>query len=127
MPVDWRTNKPLGDFIKDNSHSRQTEQHKRHQGRVFNNRDDVWEQPSRNNQRDIHEVEGSLEVQRHLLLKLAERENWVMEKPESMSTSSAESLERLKTDTVQAIQKTWNQRIRPTAKKGCYSHCCNKP
>jgi hypothetical protein len=117
MPVDWRTNKPLGDFIKDNSYSRQTEQHKRHQGRVFNNREDVWEQPIRNNQRDIHEVEGSLEVQRHLLLKLAERENWVMEKPESMSTSYAESLERLKTDTVQAIQKTWNQRSRPTAKK----------
>jgi hypothetical protein len=116
MPVDWRTNKPLGDFIKDNSYSRQTEQHKRHQGRVFNNREDVWEQPIRNNQRDIHEVEGSLEVQRHLLLKLAERENWVMEKPESMSTSYAESLERLKTDTVQAIQKTWNQTSRPTAK-----------
>jgi hypothetical protein len=117
MPVDWRTNKPLGDFIKDNSYSRQTEQYKRHQGRVFNNREDVWEQPIRNNQRDIHEVEGSLEVQRHLLLKLAERENSVMEKPESMSTSYAESLERLKTDTVQAIQKTWNQRSRPTAKK----------
>jgi hypothetical protein len=117
MPVNWRTNKPLRDFIKDNSYSRQTEQHKRHQGRVFNNSEDVWEQPIRNNQRDIHEVEGSLEVQRHLLLKLAERENWVMEKPESMSTSYAESLERLKTDTVQAIPKTWNQRSRPTAKK----------
>jgi hypothetical protein len=120
MPVDWRTDKPLGDFVKDDGYSRQTEQHKRHQGRVFNNRDDVCEQPIRNNHRDIHEVEGSLEVQRDLLLKLAERENRIIEKPESMSISSLECLERLKTDTVQAIQKTWNQRSRPTAKKSLF-------
>ena len=33
----------------------------------------------RTNQRDIHEVEGILEVQRQLLLKLAEQENRVMD------------------------------------------------
>jgi hypothetical protein len=103
--------------MKDNRRPRQTEKQERHQGRVFNDKGRVREQTIRKNQRDIHEVEGSLEVQRQLLLKLAERENWMLEKPESRSTSSIESLERLKTDTVQAIQKTWNQTSRSAAKK----------
>jgi hypothetical protein len=117
MPADWRPDKPLRDFIKDNSHSRQIEQRERYEGRVFNVKGHIIEQTSRNNQRDIYEVEGSLEVQRHLLLKLAEQENRIMEKPEEGCTSSVERLESLKTDTVQAIQKTWNQSSRSTAKK----------
>lgn len=117
MPADWRPDKPLRDFIKDNSHSRQMEQRERYEGRVFNNKGHVKEQTIRNNQRDIYEVEGSLEVQRHLSLKLAEQENRIMEKPEEGCTSSVERLESLKTDTVQAIQKTWNQSSRSTAKK----------
>jgi hypothetical protein len=117
MPVDWRPEKPLRDFIKDNSHSRQTEQQERYQGRVFNDKGHVREQAIRNNQRDIYEIEGSLEVQRQLLSKLAEQENRMMEKPESGSTSSVERLESLKTDTAQAVQKTWSQSSRPTAKK----------
>jgi hypothetical protein len=117
MPADWRPDKPLRDFIKDNSHSRQMEQRERYEGRVFNNKGHIKEQTIRNNQRDIYEVEGSLEVQRHLLLKLAEQENRIMEKPEEGCTSSVERLESLKTDTVQAIQKTWNQSSRSTAKK----------
>jgi hypothetical protein len=106
MLVDWKPNKRLRTFIKDNSHSRQTEQQERYQGRVFNNKGHIREQTIRNNQRDIYEVEGSLEVQRQLLLKLAERENRMLEKPKSGKTSSVKSLEGLKTDTVQAIQKT---------------------
>ena len=121
MPVDWRPDKSLQDFIKDNSYSRQTEHHESNQGRVFNHRNYVWEEPIRKNSGDIHEVEGSLEVQRQLLLKLAEQENLLIEKPESIRTSSVESLKRLKTDTVQAIQKTWNQRSKPTAKKSLLS------
>jgi hypothetical protein len=117
MPVDWRPEKPLQDFIKDNSHSCQTEQQERYQGRVFNDKGHVREQAIRNNQRDIYEIEGSLEVQRQLLSKLAEQENRMMEKPESGSTSSVERLESLKTDTAQAVQKTWSQSSRPTAKK----------
>jgi hypothetical protein len=117
MPVDWRPEKPLRDFIKDNSHSRQTEQQERYQGRVFNDKGHVREQAIRNNQRDIYEIEGSLEVQRQLLSKLAEQENRMMEKPESGSISSVERLESLKTDTAQAVQKTWSQSSRPTAKK----------
>jgi hypothetical protein len=117
MPVGWRTEKPLRVFIKDNWHSLQTEQQERYQGRVFNDKGRVKEQTIRNNERDIHEVEGSLEVQRQLLLKLAERENWMIEKLESRSASSIKSLEQLKTDTVQAIQTTWNQSSRSTAKK----------
>jgi hypothetical protein len=56
-------------------------------------------------------------VQRQLLLKLAEQENRIMEKPERRCKPSVERLETLKTDTVQAIQKTWNQNSRSTAKK----------
>ena len=117
MPADWRPDKPLRDFIKDNSHSRQTELHERYEGRVFNDKGHIREQIIRNNQRDIYEIEGSLEVQRQLLLKLAEQGNRIMEKPERRCTSSVERLESLKTDTVQAIQKTWNQSSRSTARK----------
>ena len=117
MPADWRPDKPLRDFIKDNSHSRQMEQRERYEGRVFNNKSHIKEQTIRKNRRDIHEIEGNLEVQRHLLIKLAEQENRVMEKPEERCTSSVERLESLKTDTVQAIQKTWNQSSRSRAKK----------
>jgi hypothetical protein len=117
MPVDWRPEKPLRNFIKDNSYSRQTEQQERYQGRLFNDRGYAREVTIRNSQRDIHEVEGSLEVQRLLLLKLAEQENRMIEKPESGSTSSVERLEKLKRDTVQAMQKTWSQSSRSTAKK----------
>ncbi|KAF2843891.1 hypothetical protein T440DRAFT_523910 [Plenodomus tracheiphilus IPT5] len=117
MPVDWRPDKSLQEFIKHNSHSRQMEQQERYQGRIFNDKGHIREQVSRKNQRDIYEVEGSLEVQRDLLLKLAERENCITEKPESRSSSSIEQLESLKKDTVQAIQKTWNQSSRSAAKK----------
>jgi hypothetical protein len=116
MPVDWRPDKPLRDFIKDNSHSLQIKQWGRYEGRVFNVKGHIMEQTIRNNQRDLHEIEGSLEVQRQLLLKLAEQENQTMEKPERC-TSSVERLGCLRTDTVQAIQKTWNQSSRYSAKK----------
>lgn len=92
------------------------EQRGRYEGRRFNVKGHIKEQTIRNDQRDLHEIEGSLEVQRQLLLKLAEQENRIMEKPESC-TSSVERLERLKTDKVQAIQKTWNQNSRSTANK----------
>ncbi|KAF2844252.1 hypothetical protein T440DRAFT_484326 [Plenodomus tracheiphilus IPT5] len=117
MPVDWRPDKPLRDYIKDNGYSRQTEKQEEYRGRVFNDQGHIMEKASRNNQRDIYDIEGSLEVQRQLLLKLAERENWVMEKPESGRTSPVKRLESLKKDTVQAIQKTWNQSNRSTPKK----------
>jgi hypothetical protein len=41
----------------------------------------------------------------------------MMEQPRRGSTLSVERLESLKTDTVQAIQKTWNQSSKTTAKK----------
>jgi hypothetical protein len=108
MPITWRPEKTFQDFIKDNSHSRQIDQ-ERYQGRVFNDKGHVMKRITRNNHHDIHEIEGSLEVQRQLLLKLAERENARIEKPKSERASSVQSLESLKADTVQAIQKTWNQ------------------
>jgi hypothetical protein len=117
MPMDWRPEIPLHEFIKDNSHSHQAEHQERYQGRVFNDKGHIREHTIRNNQREIYEIEGSLEVQRQLLLKLAEQESRMMEKPGRGSTLSVERLESLKTDTVQAIQKTWNQSSRSTAKK----------
>jgi hypothetical protein len=118
MPVAWRPDKPFREFIEDNSHFRQTEQQERYQGRVFNDKGHIREHTIRHSQHDIYEIEGSLEVQRQLLSKLAQRENCIMEKPGSGRTSSVESLESLKKDTVQAIQKTWSQSSRSTAKKG---------
>lgn len=117
MPTDWRPDKPLRDFVKETSHSRPTEQQERYEGRVFNKECYIREPTIRNNQRDIYEIEGSLEVQRQLLLKLAEQNNWIIEQPERRCESSVERLESLKTDTVQAIQKTWGQSSRSTAKK----------
>jgi len=76
------------------------EQRERYKGRVFNNKGHIKEQTIRNNQRDIYEVERSLEVQRHLLLKLAEQENRIIEKPKERCTSSVKRLKSLKTDTV---------------------------
>jgi hypothetical protein len=108
MPIAWRPEKTFQDFIKDNGHSRQIEQ-ERYQGRVFNDKGHVIKRITRDNHHDIHEIEGSLEVQRQLLLKLAERENARIENPKSERAPSVESLESLKADTVQAIQKTWNQ------------------
>jgi hypothetical protein len=108
---------PFYKYIKDNSHSRQAEQQERYQGRVFNDKGHIREQTIRNNQREIYEIEGSLEVQRQLLLKLAEQESRMMEQPRRGGTLSVERLESLKTDTVQAIQKTWNQSSKTTAKK----------
>jgi hypothetical protein len=89
------------------------QQKKLYRGRVFNDKGWSQERPIRNNQRDIHEIEGILEVQRQLLLKLAEKENRAIETPESRIPSS-KSLERSKADTVQAIQKIWNQRSKAT-------------
>jgi hypothetical protein len=103
MPVDWRPEKPLWDFIKDNNHYRQTEQQARYQGRVFNDKGHAREGTIRNNQHNIYKIEGSLEVQRQLLSKLAEQENRMIEKPGSGSTTSVERLKSLKRDTVQAL------------------------
>ncbi|XP_014551479.1 hypothetical protein COCVIDRAFT_20270 [Bipolaris victoriae FI3] len=83
MPTTWTPEKTLQDFIKDNSHSRQIEQ-ERYQGRVFNDKGHVIKRITRNNHHDIHEIEGSLEVQRQLLLKLAERENKRIENPKTV-------------------------------------------
>jgi hypothetical protein len=114
MPVDWRPDKPIQVFIEENRHSSQKKEEKRYQGRIFNDKCQFQERIIRNNQRDIHELEGLLEVQRQLLLKLAEQENRVMETHEK-GTPSSESLQSLKADTVQAIQKTWSPRSRSTA------------
>lgn len=105
MPADWRSDKPVRDPIEEDSHSRQTAQQGRYEGRVSNDKGHIREPTIRSNRRDIYEIEGSLEVQRQLLLKLAEQENRIMEKPGRRRKSSIERLENLKTDTVQAIQK----------------------
>jgi hypothetical protein len=79
--------KPLRDFLTDDSHSRQIEQQERYQGRVFNGKGHISEQTIKNDQRDIQEIEGSLGLQRQLLLILAERNYLMTGKPESKSIS----------------------------------------
>jgi hypothetical protein len=114
MPGDWRPEKQIQVYVEEDRHSGQMKQKKSYQGRIFNDKGRFQERTIRNNQRDIHEVEGIFIVQRQLLLKLAEQENRVMETHEN-GTPLSKSLESLKIDTVQAIQKTWNPRSRSTA------------
>jgi hypothetical protein len=113
MQVDWRLQKPAQIHIDENNHTGRMKQKKEYQGRVFNDKGQPQKRAMRNNQRDVHEIEGVLEVQRQLLLKLAELENRVMETNETR-TPLYTSLESLKMDTVQAIEKTWNPRRRST-------------
>jgi hypothetical protein len=113
MPVDWRPKKCIQAFIKQDSYARQVERRECYEGRVFNDKGSFREQTTKDNHRDIHEVEGTLEVQRQLLSKLAAHENRVIAEPGS--NMHYKRLEALKADTVQAIQKTWNQSSRSTA------------
>jgi hypothetical protein len=104
MSADWRSDKSVRDFIED-SHSRQTAQQERYEGRVFNDKGHIGTPTIRNDQRGMYEIEGSLEVQRQLLLELAEQENRIMEKSGRRCKSSIERLESLKTGTVSSYTK----------------------
>jgi hypothetical protein len=66
-----------------------------------------------------YDVEGTLEVQRQLLSKLAAHENQAI--AELGSDMCHRRLEALKADTVQAIQKTWSQSSKsPTYRRSIY-------
>jgi len=110
MPVDWRPQKRIQTFINQRCYARQIKRREYYQGRVFNDKGVFIEQNNRSSYRDIYEVEGTLEVQRQLLSKLAAYENQVI--AESSSNMHYKPLQALKADTLQAVQKTWNQSSR---------------
>ncbi|CAN9170324.1 unnamed protein product [Alternaria alternata] len=112
MPVDWRPDKRFQTFIKEDGYVRKMERKRCYEGRIFNDKDWLIEQINKDDQRELHEVEGTLEVQRQLLSKLAVHENRAIAEPGS--DMYHRRLEALKADTVQAIQKTWNQSSRST-------------
>ncbi|KAH8689224.1 hypothetical protein GQ44DRAFT_734439 [Phaeosphaeriaceae sp. PMI808] len=75
MLENWRPDTPFRSLIKDHHYTNRAEKQK---GRVFNDKGQVKEQTNitlRNPRRHPHEIEGILEVQRLLLLKLAGQEN----------------------------------------------------
>jgi hypothetical protein len=96
---------------------------KKFQGRVFNKPEEVQNQAPRTSPSYDDEIEGVLQVQRFLLLKLAEQENnvkqltkdetngglddmWELELCESTSVAN---LERFMADTSLAVQAVWNK------------------
>ncbi|KAJ5025168.1 hypothetical protein J3E73DRAFT_259028 [Bipolaris maydis] len=113
MPVDWSLEKSVQIQTEENDHTAQMKQKKKYKGRIFNDRGQCQIRAMRDNRRDIHEIEGVLEMQKQLLLKLAERGNRFMEANEDETPLPA-FLEIFKMDTAQAIKKTWNPRRRST-------------
>lgn len=120
MPLNWRPSKPIGVFIKERDCIYFQERIRHYEGRVFNDKGRFSEQTPENNEREIYDVEGTLEVQRQLLFKLAALENQVT--GESENSVLRKCIKALRADTVQAIQKTWNQSSPSTAyQKSLYS------
>jgi hypothetical protein len=107
MPVSWRPEKRFQAFIKENGYVYQMERKRCYEGRIFNDKGWLTEHINKDDPRELHDVEGTLEVQRQLLSKLAVHENQAIAEPGS--DMYHKRLEALKADTVQAIQKTWNQ------------------
>jgi hypothetical protein len=101
MPVNWKTDMPIRVFVRDCHYSKQA---KKFKGRVFNNKGQAWEQTTRtqnNSGRDLYNIEGALEVQRFLLLKLAEQDNRARELCQSnLTTVSPEDLKQFIVDTI---------------------------
>ena len=112
MPVDWRPDKRFQAFVKEDGYTRRMGRKRCYEGRISNGKDWLIVQINNDNQRELHDVEGILEVQRQLLSKLAMHENQAIAEPGS--DMYHRRLEALKADTVQAIQKTWNRSSRST-------------
>ncbi|RII22705.1 hypothetical protein CUC08_Gglean013423 [Alternaria sp. MG1] len=112
MPVRWRPKKRFQVFIEENGYVRQMERKRCYEGRIFNDKGWLTEQINKDDPRELHDVEGTLEVQRQLLSKLAAHENQAI--AELGSDMCHRRLEALKADTVQAIQKTWSQSSKST-------------
>jgi hypothetical protein len=112
MSASWRPEKRFQAFIRENGHVRQMERNRCYEGRTFNDKGWLTEQINKDDPRELHDVEGTLEVQRQLLSKLAVHENHTI--AELGSDMYHRRLEALKADTVQAIQKTWSQSSKST-------------
>ena len=112
MTVRWRPKEQFQAFIGENGYVRQMERKRCYQGRIFNDKGWLTEPIKKDDQRELHDVEGTLEVQRQLLSKLAVHKNQTIAEPRS--DMYHRRLEALKADTVQAVQKTWNQSSKST-------------
>ena len=112
MPVRWRPEKRFQAFIEEYGYVRQMERKRCYEGRIFNDKGWLTEQINKDDPCELHDVEGTLEVQRQLLSKLAVHENQTIAEPGS--DMYHRRLEALKADTVQAIQKTWSQSSKST-------------
>lgn len=113
MSIRWRPSKPIRTFIDEHDYTYFKDRNRYYERRVFNDKGRFSDQIPKDNEREIYDVEGTLEVQRQLLFKLATVENQVT--GESENSVRRRRIEALKTDTVQAIQKTWNQSSLSTA------------
>ncbi|XP_014553182.1 hypothetical protein COCVIDRAFT_108387 [Bipolaris victoriae FI3] len=113
MPIRWRPSKPIRTFINKHDHTYFKDRNRYCKRRVFNDKGRFSNQIPKDNKREIYDVEGTLEVQRQLLSKLAAVENQVTR--ESENSVHRRRIKALKTDTVQALQKTWNQSSQSTA------------
>jgi hypothetical protein len=113
MAVNWRPEKRFQAFIKENGYVCQVERKRYYEGRIFNDKGWLTEQINKDDPRELHDVEGTLEVQRQLLSKLAVHENQTIAEPGR--DVYHRRLEALKADTVQAIQKTWSQSSKSAA------------
>ncbi|KAJ5041940.1 hypothetical protein J3E74DRAFT_286427 [Bipolaris maydis] len=107
MPIRWRPSKPIRTFIDEHDYTYFKDRNRYCERRVFNDKGRFSDQIPKDNEREIYDVEGTLEVQRQLLSKLAAVENQVT--GESENSVHRRRIEALKADTVQALQKTWNQ------------------
>jgi hypothetical protein len=112
MPVNWRPENRFQAFIKEDGYVRQMERKRCYESRIFNDKGWLTEPIKKDDPRELHDVEGTLEVQRQLLSKLAVHENRAIVEPGS--NMYHRRLEALKADTVQAIQKTWSQSSKST-------------
>lgn len=114
MPIRWRPSKPIRMFIDEHDYTYFKDRNRYYERRVFNDKGRFSNQIPKDNEREIYDVEGTLVVQRQLLSKLAAVENQVT--GESENSVHRRRIEALKADTVQAIQKTWNQSSRSITK-----------
>lgn len=120
MSISQRPFKIIQVFLSEHDYSYFREKNYYYKGRVFNDKGQPSKQTPKDNERDIYDIEGTLEVQRQLLSKLAALENQVM--GEFENSTHQKRIDVLRADTVQAIQKTWNQNNRSTTyQKAPYS------
>lgn len=122
MSVNQRPLKTIQMFLSEHDYTYFKERNHDYRGRVFNDKGQPSRQTSKDHERDIYDIEGTLEIQRQLLSRLATIENQVM--GEFENSMHQKRIETLRADTVQAIQKTWNQNNKPYTYQNSLDSMC---